>query len=129
MTAPLQNLAEQSDVEARLGETLAESEAGQVESLLAYASAKLRALVGNIDDRLVDGSLHEQLVRGTVVTAVCRALDALRVGLRVRSEQYPEVSTTYADTDGALVYFTDEELAPLRPDAGSSGGAFTIRIA
>lgn len=128
MTAPLPLLA-RTDVEARLGEALAEPEIIQVDSLIAFASAKIRTLVSTIDSRLVAGALDAELVKGTLVTAVCRALDTLRVGLRVRSEQYPEIQTTYVDAGPDLVYFTDDELATLAPDAGSaSGGAFSIRI-
>ncbi|WP_343466477.1 hypothetical protein AAI421_18240 [Rhodococcus aetherivorans] len=128
MTVPLQILVERSDIEARLGETLAGPEVDQVNSLIAFASAKIRALVENIDGRVMDGTLDVELVRGTLATVICRALDALRIGLRVRSEQYPEISTTYADSDGALVYFTEDEIGPLKPDRGVSGGAFTIWI-
>ncbi|MGF7124036.1 hypothetical protein [Rhodococcus sp. BE178] len=128
MTAPALNLVERSDVEARLGETLAEPEIAQVDSLIEYASDKLRALVEDIDERIASGALRFGLVRGTLVTAICRALDTLRIGIRVRSEQYPEISTTYADSDASLVYFTDDELEPLQPSGAGDGGAFSIRL-
>ncbi|MBX4168048.1 hypothetical protein K3M35_05125 [Rhodococcus sp. DMU2021] len=135
MTAPLPILVEASDVETRLGETLAESELGQVESIIELVSEKLRSpsmrrAVGDIDQRLADGDLRPGLVRGILVTVVCRAFDAHRVGLRVRSEQFPEVQTTYADPNSELVYFTDSELADLAPAADvDQGGSFSIRIA
>lgn len=136
MTAPLQSLVERTDVEVRLGETLAGPEIGQVESLIELASEnlrspKMRAVVGDVDARLTDGTLRPGLVRGILVTVICRAFDALRVGLRVRSAQYPEIQTTYADSDAELVYFTDTELGQLAPESDEStgGGAFTIRIA
>lgn len=127
MTTPLQTLLERSDVEVRLGETLAEPEAAQVDSLIAFASAKARSKVVSIDARIVAGTLDPELVRGTLVTVVCRALDTMRIGLRVRSEQYPEIQTTYADAKPELIDFTDDELETLSPDSGKSGGAFTIR--
>ncbi len=136
MTSPLQILLQRSDVEVRLGETLAGPEIGQVESLIELASEKLRspmarAVVGDVDARITDGSLRPGLVLGILVTVVCRAFDALRVGLRVRSAQYPEIQTTYADSAAELVYFTDTELGQLAPEPGDNngGGAFTIRIA
>lgn len=127
MTTPLQVLLERSDVEARLGETLAEPETGQVDSLIAFASSKARSKVTALDARIVAGTLDPELVKGTLVTVVCRALDTLRIGLRVRSEQYPEIQTTYADAKPELIEFTDDELATLSPGSGQTGGAFTIR--
>lgn len=135
MTVPLQTLVETTDIEARLGETLAGPQIIQVNSLIELASEKLRtpaarAVIGDIDERITDGTLRIGLVRGILVTVVHRAFDALRVGTRVRSEQYPEIQTTYADPDQELVYFTDEEMASLapEPDKSATGGAFTIRL-
>ncbi|APE10767.1 hypothetical protein BO226_17485 [Rhodococcus sp. 2G] len=136
MTGPVQTLISRTDVANLLGETLTDVEVGQVDALIDFASEKLRApeqraVVGDIDDRLADGSLRPGLLRGVLVTVVCRAFDALRVGLRVRSEQYPELQTTYADSLPELVYFTESELADLapEPETGATGsGAFTIRI-
>lgn len=127
MTTPLQVLVERADVEARLGETLAEPETTQVDSLIAFASSKVRSKVGTIDARIVAGTLDPELVKGTLVTVVCRALDTMRIGLRVRSEQYPEIQTTYADASPELIEFTEGELETLSPDSGKTGGAFTIR--
>ena len=127
MTAPLPNLVEISDIESRLGTALDGPEIVQVESLIEYATDKLHSLVADIDIRIMAGTLRAGLVRGTLVTAICRALDTLRVGIRVRSEQYPEISTPYADADAALVYFTEDELMPLRPTGAGGGGAFSIR--
>ncbi|NKS78001.1 hypothetical protein GS539_19465 [Rhodococcus hoagii] len=127
MTVPVPTLIELSDVETRLGETLAEPEAAQVRSLIEFASDKLGSLStpGSANQ---DGSLRPSLVRGTLVTAVCRAFDTLRVGIRVRSSQFPEIATTYADADDSLVYFTDKELELLQPTGPGVGGAFSIRL-
>lgn len=127
MTTPLPPLVDLAAVEDRLGETLAHPDTQQVDSLIEYAQVKLRALLPTLDARLAAGVLDPTLVKGTLVTAICRGLDVLRVGLRVRSEQYPEMTTTYADAPGDLVTFTDAELAVLAPTAGIAGGAFTIR--
>ncbi|EOM78063.1 hypothetical protein DW322_11260 [Rhodococcus rhodnii] len=127
MTTPLPTLVDRSDVEARLGETLEGPDALQADSLIEFAQVKLRALLPSLDARLSAGGLDQVLVRGTLVSAICRGLDVMRVGLRVRSEAYPEVTTTYADAPGDLIAFTDDELSALAPSAGISGGAFTIR--
>ena len=130
MTMPLpEPLITKTDVEDRLGETLADPEVTQVESLIAYASSKLRSRRSlAIDARMLAGTLDRELVKGTVVTAVVRALDAIRTGLRVRSAQYPENTEQYVDADPRLIYYTDDELADLDPDVGETNtGAFTIR--
>ncbi|OQM82026.1 hypothetical protein [Rhodococcus sp. 66b] len=129
MTSPLKPpLITVEDVQARLGETLSEPERLQVESLIEYASARLRAYPLDIDNRILQGSLDPVLVTGVVVTAVIRALDAMRIGLRVRSEQYPEISTTYADADPSLLFFSADDLAVLDPATGVQfGGAFSIQ--
>lgn len=127
MTSPLPPLIGIDDVESRLGESLSGVERGQVTSLITFASAKLRAVVPLVDVRILEGTLALDLVTGTLVSAVTRALDILRVGLRVRSEQYPEVQTTYMDASADIVWFTSGELADLSPSAGDSGSAFTIR--
>ena len=129
MTAPLEPLIEISDVQEQLGETLDGTEGAQVNWFIAYASAILRARRSDVDSRMFDGTLSPVLVKGVVVTAVVRALDSMRVGLRVRTTQYPEVQSSYADADPRLVYFTDDELAILDPDAGTqAGGAFSIVV-
>ncbi|WP_245813860.1 hypothetical protein [Rhodococcus marinonascens] len=123
-------LIEVDDVQARLGETLVEPELSQANSFIVFASAILRSRRHlDIDNRMTSGDLDPELVKGTVTTAVVRALDATRVGLRVRSTQYPEITTSYTDIDPRLVYFTDSELGDLDPEAGNtSGNAFTIRV-
>ncbi|QSE94193.1 hypothetical protein JWS13_39140 [Rhodococcus pseudokoreensis] len=130
MTAPPEPLITKVDVEDRLGETLADPEVTQVESLIAYASSKLRSRrYLDVDARMFDGTLDRALVKGTVVTAVIRALEVMRTGLRVRSTQYPENTEQYVDADPRLIYFTDEELGELDPDVGETNpGAFTIRV-
>lgn len=127
MTAPLSPLIMVEDVQFRLGETFSEAERLQVESLIDFASARLRAYPLDIDTRIAQGSLSSALVTGVLVTAVARAVDAMRVGLRVRSEQYPEISTTYSDVDPSLIYFSADDLAVLDPAVGQKfGGAFSI---
>lgn len=128
MTAPLEPLIQLGDVETRLGETLIAPETTQVEDLIEYASAMLRAFPLRIDSRIAAGTLDATLVKGVVVTAVVRALDSMRIGLRVRSEQYPEIATTYADAKPSLIYFDADDLATLSPTVGAqSNGAFSIR--
>jgi hypothetical protein len=127
MTAPLDPLIWIDDVEGRLGETLADSDRAQVDSFIAYASALLRAHRPDIDTAMLDGSLSAALVKGVTVSAVVRAWDAVRIGLRIKSEQFPEITTTYSDANPSLLFFTADELASLSPTLGSSaGGAFSI---
>ncbi len=127
MTAPLDPLIWIDDVEGRLGETLADPERTQMDSFIAYASALLRAHKPDVDTAMMDGTLSPALVKGVMVSAVIRAWDSVRIGLRIKSEQFPEITTTYSDANPSLVFFTADELASLSPTLGSaSGGAFSI---
>lgn len=122
-------LIEASDVLARLGEdSFDESEQAQVDSFIRYASGLLRSKLPTLDARIEANSVDHDLVIGAVVTAVVRALDSMRVGLRVRAEQHPEYQATYADASDELVYFTAGELGPLVPAVSNTSGAFSIRI-
>lgn len=123
------SLVESSDVLARLGEeSFSETEQAQVNSFIRYASGLLRSKLPTLDDRLLATTVDRDLVVGAVVTAVVRALDSMRVGLRVRAEQHPEYQATYADASEDLVYFTAGEIAPLVPAASNTSGAFSIRL-
>lgn len=124
------DLIESGAIEEVLGDKLAEPESTRVGALIRYASSRLRRKVPHLDDRIAlwatdstaTGALDPDLVKGTMVAAVMRAVEYFRVGPRVRSEQYPEVTTTYAEPSQAdllaAVYFTDEELADLLIDGG-----------
>lgn len=124
MTAPTA-LIQRIDVQELLGETFESPEYAQVDALIRYASALIRTRVGALDERMTAGALPLDLVVGAVAVAVARALEALRAGLRVKSQQYPEVTTTYESGISGLVYFTDDEVLPLL-DGATSGSAFTI---
>lgn len=122
-------LIEVQDVLARLGEDeFSDAEKAQVESFIRYASGLLRSKLPTLDSRLLVQSVDQDLVTGAVVTAVVRALDSMRVGLRVRAEQHPEYQATYVDAPEDLVYFTAGEVAPLAPATQNTSGAFSIRL-
>ncbi len=137
--APLIILA---DVEERLEETLAAPESAKADSLIVYASSRLRRLVDSLDTRVADWdedprpatALDPELVKGAMVSAVVRALIADRNGRGIKSVEYPEVKTTYSGEDPevpAAVYFTDEELRDLAlaPVGRSGAAAFTVGTA
>lgn len=131
-------LITRTDVEVRLGESLVAPETSKVDDLIVYASARLRRLVPNLDARVAEWddnprpvtALDPDLVKGAMVSAVVRALDSSRIGRRIKSEEYPEIRTTYntdkADESG--VFFTDSELDDLSyvPSSGSGAVAFSI---
>lgn len=122
-------LIEVQDVLARLGEdAFSDSERAQVQSFIRYAGGLLRAKLPTLDDRILAQSVDQDLVTGAVVTAVVRALDSMRVGLRVRAEQHPEYQATYTDAPDELVYFTAGEIAPLIPPMLNTSAAFSIRL-
>lgn len=123
MSDPLFTIA---DVQAVSGETYTET--AQVNQLIAVTSAKLRAKVAKLDDRLASGALDPVLVKGVGVEIVLRALATLERGFGVRRTEYPEWSTEY-ETGGQsrLVYVTDDDVADLI-DTSTDGDAFTIRV-
>ena len=122
-------LIETADVLARLGETeFSDTERVQVESFIKYASGLLRSKVPALDERMQTLSVDRDIVTGSVVNAVVRALDSMRVGLRVRAEQHPEYQATYADAPEDLLFFTAGELAPLMPIAPGIAGAYSVRL-
>ncbi|RVW03014.1 hypothetical protein [Rhodococcus xishaensis] len=123
-------LVEIDDIEAISGETYSVAETDQIQRFIGIAQAKLRNKVPRLDERVDSQELSKELVVGTAAFAVIRALDTFRTGIRVRRQQYPEVSTDYeAAASPSLVYFTDDEIDELidRTDVASSD-AFTIRI-
>lgn len=116
------------DVQAYSGETYVEPEVTQVTRFVARASAKMRSNVSGLDERLADGRLDPETVKGIGAAMVLRALAALRRGIDVTRTEYPEISEQYASggTRASLVYLTDDELDDLT-DTPDSGDAFTIR--
>lgn len=129
-----------ADVEVRLGQTLVSPETLQVDDLIIYASARLRRLVPDLDARVAEWAtnpkpvtaLDPDLVRGAMVSAVVRALDFSRVGRRIKSEEYPEIRTSYTTdkADESGIFFTDAEIDDLAyiPSAGSGAVAFAISM-
>ncbi|PSR63995.1 MULTISPECIES: hypothetical protein [Nocardia] len=118
------------DVQEYSGETYTDAaEITQVTRFIARASAQMRSSVAGIDERLVDGRLDPETVKGIGAAMVLRALDTLRRGIRVTRTEYPEVSESYSDGGDAaasLVYLTAGELDELT-DTPDTGESFTIR--
>lgn len=129
MTTP-SPLFTRQDVQDISGETYDEDpEKTQVEQFVLIASGKLRSKIGRIDERIADGSLDVNVVKGIGAAMVLRALDTLRRGISVTRTEYPEVSMQYAPgTKGGLVYLTDDELDDLLDTPEDGGDAFSIMI-
>lgn len=116
-----------ANVAALLGETLEAAELTRIEQLIVFAAPKLRSLVPRLDQRVANGKLDVDQVRGTLAAAVARAYESLRIGILTKSEQFPELSTTYtAGPD--LIWFSKSEINSLSPGSDGTGGAFSIRI-
>ncbi|MEV0247963.1 hypothetical protein AB0H76_15325 [Nocardia sp. NPDC050712] len=125
MAAPLFDL---EDVQEISGETFVDPELTQVARFITIASAKIRAKVSKIDDRITAGTLDADLVKGAGAEIVMRALATVRRGLGVRRTEYPEISTEYepvSDSGRSLVYVSDADVADL-VDTESEGNSFTI---
>ena len=86
----------------------------------------MRSNVSGLDERLADGRLDPETVKGIGAAMVLRALAALRRGIDVTRTEYPEIAESYGGTRASLVYLTDDELADLT-DTPDSGDAFSIR--
>ncbi|MBF5002224.1 hypothetical protein IRT45_34470 [Nocardia sp. BSTN01] len=116
------------DVQEYSGETYKDAEITQVTRFIARASAKMRSSVAGLDERLVDGRLDPETVKGIGAAMVLRALAAMRRGIDVTRTEYPEISESYggSGTRASLVYLTDDELDELT-DTPDTGDAFTIR--
>ncbi|MGW0043472.1 hypothetical protein [Rhodococcus sp. NPDC003348] len=116
------------DVQAQLGETLVEPELAQANVFIARALAEMRDRVPTLDARLSNGDLNQTLAIGVGVDMVIGALEAMRTGLRTRSVQYPEVTTSYADVDSdELISMSDAQIAKLSPKVPSRG-AYVIGL-
>ncbi|ORJ92580.1 hypothetical protein A6F55_23735 [Prescottella equi] len=116
-----------ANVAALLGETLEEAELTRIEQLIVFAAPKLRSLVPRLDQRVASGKLDVDQVRGTLASAVAQAYESLRIGLMTKSEQFPELSTTYR-VGPDLIWFSKNEINSLLPGADGTGSAFSIRI-
>lgn len=130
MTTPMtpDKYITRDDVTALLGEMLDSTEAARVEALISFAAPKLRSLVPGLDQRVIAGELDRDQVRGTLVAAVIRAFESLRIGLLTKQEQFPEINTSYTTTGSDLIWFSKNELAALSPGSDGTGGAFTIHV-
>lgn len=119
-----------TDVQAISGEAFVEPEITQVTRFIAIASAKIRNAVPGIDARIAENQLDPVLVQSAGSTAVLRALAVVRRGIGVTRTEYPEISTQWAtgDTDGGLVYLTDEDLADLVDTPSNGGDSFSISL-
>ncbi|OZF47566.1 hypothetical protein [Rhodococcus sp. 14-2470-1a] len=108
----------------------------QLQFFIRFASGKARRGVRrasglDLDTGLADGTVDRDLLTGTMVVVVFRALEMWRRGVGVRNRQYLEESTEYSDGEAgssSLVYFTEDEIADLVPDVPSTSAreAFTI---
>ncbi|MFJ1461855.1 hypothetical protein [Nocardia sp. N2S4-5] len=124
MTAPtpLFDLAYLEEISSETFEDTA-----QAEAFIRIASAKLRSKVGRLDERIADGTLDIDLVKGTGAAMVLRALDTLNRGINVIRSEYPEISEQYAPSSKTgLIYLTNDELDDLLPGAEDGSDAFTI---
>ncbi|MGN0100756.1 MAG: hypothetical protein ACI39C_07435 [Dietzia sp.] len=121
------DLAELVEVQDLLGDDLDEVETRKVTSWIVRASALIRLVAPTIDERMYNGTMDPAIVRGIAAEMVTRAVQADRIGFRVRSEAFPEVTTQYRDSDEPLLYLLDYERDLLCPTVKRRPGAFSIR--
>lgn len=121
------DLATQDDVES-LWRALTGDEIDQVEAMLRYASAILRARVPSVDARIDDGTLDPQVVTDVVASMVIRAL---RNPTGITQESIGPVSYSISTKVGSgYLFLTDDELYLLSPAGlpGTARGFGTIHL-
>lgn len=123
------DLTDLTEVQNLLGDDLDDVEERKVTSWIARASALIRLVAPTVDERMYSGALDPAIVQGIAAEMVTRALQADRIGFRVRSEAFPEVTTQYRDSDEPLLYLLDYERDLLSPPVKRRPGAFSIRPA
>jgi hypothetical protein len=116
------------DLQTFRSETFSELQLPQVLFLIRFASAVARQEVPTLDASLEAMELDHDLVKGVVCVMVSRALDNMRIGPNIKSEQFPEVTTEYNFSSSdfeELVYMTDKQKARLTPESNVSA-SFSI---
>lgn len=127
--ADLSTLITVTAVQTQLGETFEGVEKTQVEWLVERALAEIQDNVPGLAARIESGAVSAATVTGVGVDLVLNALDLLRTGLRVKSEQYPETDVEYfrGATDD-LIRLTPKQIARLTPQLPAASGAYTVSL-
>ncbi|NIL77608.1 hypothetical protein [Rhodococcus sp. B10] len=116
-------LISEGDLQTFRSEVFSEAQLPQVLFLIRFASAVARQEVPTLDASVESAALDIDLVKGVICVMVSRALDNMRIGPNIKSEQFPEVTTEYnfssADFE-ELVYMTDKQKARLTPPVTTS---------
>lgn len=124
--ADLVNLAA---VQVQLGETLAAPETDQVTWFAVRARSTMLSQVPLLQERLTSGALDPNLAKGVGCDIVISALDAMRTGLRIKSEQYPESTTEYFKaTADELIAISASQIALLAPRLPGAAGAYVVSL-
>ena len=124
------NPATTADVAARW-RPLSATETEQSTKLLAYAWAKLKKRIPDLEARLSANEEDlQELVVGTLVSAVLRVM-VNPEGVRQGSEALDDYSTSFmrGDAYDGMLSFTDEEIDDLiLIDSGHDGRAFHVDL-
>lgn len=115
-------------VQVQLGETLVEPELAQVNWFIERTCDEMLDQIPMLAERLASGDLKASRAKGVGIDVVLSALDAMRTGLRIKSEQYPESTVEYFKANASdLISITPEQIAKLSPPF-APGGAYVVSL-
>ncbi|OZE77221.1 hypothetical protein CH305_18465 [Rhodococcus sp. 15-649-2-2] len=121
-------LIELVDLQEWRQEVFLEAQQPQVLRLIRFASAVVRDEVPTLDTDVQNAVLDRDLVEGIMCVVVSRALDSMRVGTNIKSEQFPEITTEYnfqsVDME-EVVYLSAGQKERLSPKT-EQGSSFSI---
>jgi hypothetical protein len=124
----IENLLTPIAVQVQLGETLAGPELVQVEWFIERTCDEMLDQIPMLAERLASGGLKKSRALGVGIDVVLSALDSMRTGLRIKSEQYPESTVEYFKANASeLISITPEQIAKLSPPF-QQAGAYTVGL-
>jgi hypothetical protein len=120
--------AEPTDVETAYEGSLPASAETRVQYLLDTASARLRILLPDLEDRAADSDDVALLAKDIIVQVVLRRLDGTAQQVRSETQAAGPYSTTRTYTTDSTGTFSDEDLAILRGGDAFAGSVGTIKM-
>lgn len=120
--ADLTTLLTVETVQTQLGETFVEPELSQVQWFIERTCDEMLDQIPLLAERLASGELRASRAKGVGIDIVLGALDAMRTGLRIKSEQYPESTVEYFKANASdLISVSPEQIAKLSPPFQHAG--------
>lgn len=126
--ADIHTLVSVVTVQVQLGETFVEPELSQVQWFIERTCDEMLDQIPLLAERLASGELRASRAKGVGIDIVLGALDAMRTGLRIKSEQYPESTVEYFKANASdLISVSPEQIAKLSPPF-QQAGAYVVGL-